>query len=152
MATAFQSDAFQNNAFQIAIVAGTDRDRGGDDGGQAPVRQRRKYKHVTARKLQELLDSLEDKQEPPPPTHKRLRTVKREIVANIEAAGLLGPVKPAVARLVQQELVREYVPDMDWRALANAVADIMRKAAEEAARLEQEIEDEDEDFLILMAA
>lgn len=130
-------------------IAATETKRGGDDGGY--VRQRRKYKYVTAQKLQELLDA-EEARKAPEPTHKRLRAVKREIVANIEAAGLLGPVKPAVARLVQQELVREYVPDMDWRALANAVADIMRKAAEEAARLEQEIEDEDEDFLILMAA
>jgi len=127
----------------------TPTDRGGDDGG-GYVRQRRKYKHVTARKLQELLDEVEAKKAPQP-THKRLRTVKREIVAQIEAAGLLGPAKPAVARLVEQELVQAYVPDMDWRELANAVAGIMQRAAEEAARLEQEIEDEDE-FLILMAA
>lgn len=124
--------------------------RGGDDGGSGYVRQRRKFKHVTARKLQELLEAKPD-EEAPQPTHKRVRKVKREIVAAIEASGLLGPAKPAVARFVEQELVRAYVPEMDWAALATAVAGIMRRAAEEAARIEQEIEDEDE-FLILMAA
>ena len=122
--------------------------RGGDDGGY--VSQRRKFKHVTARKLQELLEAKPD-EEAPQPTHRRVRKVKREIVAAIEASGLLGPARPAVARFVEQELVQAYVPEMDWAALAGAVAGIMRRAAEEAARIEQEIEDEDE-FLILMAA
>jgi hypothetical protein len=79
-----------------------------------------------------------------------VRAVKREIVNQIEAAGLLGPAKPAVAKLVQQELA-QIAPATDWAELATLVRAIMQKAAEEAARIEQEIEDEDE-FLILMAA
>lgn len=127
------------------------RARGGDDGGSArPVRQRRKYRHITAKQLQELLDVKPE--EAPVPTHKRVRAVKREIVRQIEAAGLLGPAKPAVAKFVQQELTQAFVPQMDWAALAAAVRAVMQKAAEEAARIEQEIEDEDELFLILMAA
>jgi hypothetical protein len=126
------------------------RARGGDDGGSArPVRQRRKYRHITARQLQELLEVKPE--EAPVPTHKRVRAVKREIVRQIEAAGLLGPAKPAVARFVQEELTQAFIPQMDWAGLAAAVRNIMRRAAEEAARIEQEIEDEDE-FLILMAA
>ena len=147
-ATAFQADAFQNNAFQIAIVAGTDR--GGDDGGYfRPIRQRRKYRHITARQLRELLEVKPE--ETPVPTHKRLRAVKREIVRQIEAAGLLGPAKPAVSKFIQEELTQAFVPQMDWAGLAAAVRNIMQRAAEEAARIEADIEDEDE-FLILMAA
>jgi hypothetical protein len=123
------------------------RRSGGDDGGY--VRRRRKYRHITARQLQELLEVKPE--ETPVLTHKRVRAVKREIVRQIEAAGLLGPAKPAVAKFVQEELTQAFVPQMDWAGLAAAVRGIMQRAAEEAARIEQEIEDEDE-FLILMAA
>jgi hypothetical protein len=123
--------------------------RGGDDGGSFRVRQRRKYRHITTRRLQELLDVKPE--EAPVLTNKRVRVVKREIVSQIEAAGLIGPVKTKVAQFVGAELKQAFTPDMDWAAIAHAVANIMRKAAEEAERIEQEIEDEDE-FLILMAA
>jgi len=121
------------------------------DGDISYSRQiKRRMRLVEARRLQELLDA-EDDEAPPPPTHKRIRTVKREIVSRIDAAGLLGPARPAVARFVQQELVRAYVPQMDWGALRAAVARIAREAEEEAARIEQEIEDEDESIILMVA-
>ena len=134
----------------LAEETGDTPRRGGDDAGSArPIRQRRKYRHITARQLQDLLEVKPE--ETPTPTHKRVRAVKREIVRQIEAEGLLGPAKPAVSKFVQHELTQAFVPSMDWAALAAAVRGIMQRAAEEAARIEQEIEDEDE-FLILMAA
>lgn len=121
--------------------------RAGDDAGF--VRQRRKYRHITAQRLQELLEATPEEQ--PVVTNKRVRAVKREIVSQIESAGLLGPAKTKVAQFVGAELKQVFVPDMDWPAIRAAVASVLRKAAEEAARIEQELEDEDEMILLMVA-
>lgn len=125
--------------------------RGGID--LTPVRQRRKYRYVTAQRLQELLDEAEARAESAPaPTRKRVKRLNREIVSTIEAEGLLGPAKPAVARFVQAEVRQAYQPAMEWAALVEAVQNITRRAAEEAARLEAEHEDEEEAIIMLLVA
>ncbi len=129
----------------VEIRAITDR---GGDGFDAP-RQRRKARHITAKRLQELLAPKEESA--PVPTHKRVRAAKREIIAAIEAGGgLLGAARQHIAQFVGDQVQQFYQPDMEWRELAMAMQAIAEQAAE-MARIEQEIEDEDE-FLILMAA
>lgn len=128
-------------------VARTDRGDGVSSGG---IRQRRKFRHVTARRLQELF-KVEPAEKAPEPTHKRVRAVKREIIEAVEAGGLLGPARGPVTQFINRELPFVYLPSMGWGELASAIQGFMQRVAEEAARVEQEIEDEDE-MILLMAA
>lgn len=122
-------------------------DRGGDGFPGGYIRHRRKARHATRDQLEKLLKSKDE--EPPPPTKKRVAAIKREIVEEV-SEGLGAPEKQQLARFVQREVVQAYQPSMDWAALAQAIEHVMQQAAEEAERIEQEIEDEDE--MILMMA
>lgn len=119
-------------------------DRGGDGFG-GYVRQRRKFRKATRDQLEKLLLSKEET--PPPATPKRIRAVQREIVEQV-AGGLLGPQKQEIASVVRREIAQVYQPSMDWNALVQAYQHIMQVAEE--ARIQQEIDDEDE-FILMVA-
>lgn len=122
----------------------TPTDRGGD--GFPGTRQRRKFRKATRDQLEKLLFSKTE--EPPRPTPKRVRAVQRDIVEQV-AGGLLGPQKQEIARVVKREIVQSYQPSMDWNALIAAYEHVMRVAEE--ARTQQEIDDDDEEFLLMYA-
>lgn len=122
-------------------------DRGGD-GGSSPVRNRRKHRYETRDQLQKLLETQEEE---PEFTPEQVTAIKEEIVQSIEAGGLLGPVKAPVAEFVQREVQLAFVPGMDWAAIRQTVAFITARAAEEAERIETEIEEEDIMLLLLAA-
>lgn len=121
-------------------------DRGGDGGSS--VRNRRKYRHETRDQLQKLLETQEEE---PEFTPEQVTAIKEEIVQSIEAGGLLGPAISPVAEFVQRELQQAFVPGMDWAAIRQTVAFITARAAEEAERIENEIEEEDIMLLLLAA-
>lgn len=123
-------------------------DRGGDGFSR---RQRRQP--LTREQLYRLFGVKdEERQAPPVPTTQKQKAIARRVVREIEAGGgLLAPVKREVAQIVRTEVARVWQPGTDWRALANAMQAVMQRAAEEAERIEREIEDEDE-FILMMAA
>lgn len=139
-----------DNTFFAATVSefSISADRGGDGFPAGGIRRRRKHRHTTRDQLEKLLKSTAE--EPPPPTKKRVKAIKEEILEEV-SGGLGAPEKRELAQFVQREVVQAYQPTTDWAALIAAYEHIMRLAAEEAERIEQEIEEEDEMILMMVA-
>jgi hypothetical protein len=127
-----------------AVVASAVR---GDDGGR--VRRRRiRPEEIIA--IVEAVKAAEETQ--PKPTAKKRKALTRKIIETIDDDNIFTQaLKKPVAQFVRQEVAQVYQTGVSWSEVYTAVTRIIEAAQAEARRIEQEIEDEDE-FLILMAA
>lgn len=126
----------------VTLTIAEARASGGDGGfgGDPGIRRRRKQKHVTKQRLEELLFSKAE--EAPAPTPERVQALQEEIMYEV-GEGLLGPQGLMVERFIQDSIAREYQSSMDWGALAAVIEQIKRAAVAEVARIEgirQEVE------------
>jgi hypothetical protein len=128
------------------------RARGGDDGGSArPIRQRRRIRPEEIIAIIEAVKAAEEEAKPRP-TAKKRKALARKIIETIDDDNIFTQaLKKPVAQFVRQEVAQVYQPGVSWSEVHAAVTRIIEAAQAEARRIEQEIEDEDE-FLILMAA
>jgi transposase-like protein len=123
--------------------------RVGDDAGY--VRRRRKYRPEDIIAIVEAMKAAEEEAQPRP-TAKKRKALARKIVETIDEDNIFTQaLKKPVAQFVRQEVAHVYQPGVSWSEVYTAVTRIIEAAQAEARRIEQEIEDEDE-FLILMAA
>lgn len=124
--------------------------RRGDD---APVRTRRRFRPEEIIAIVEAMKAAEETS--PQPTRKKRKALTRKIVDEVWEDTIFAPARKPVEQFVRQEVQQFYQPGVSWAEVQAAVTRIIEIAQEhaeaEARRIEQEIEDEDE-FLILMAA
>jgi hypothetical protein len=128
-----------------AVVAAVVR---GDDGGR--VRRRRiRPEEIIA--IVEAVKAAEEEAQPKP-TAKKRKALTRKIIETIDDDNIFTQaLKKPVEQFVRREVAQVYQTGVSWSEVYTAVTRIIEAAQAEARRIEQEIEDEDE-FLILMAA
>lgn len=122
-----------------------ERQRSWDDGGY--VRRKLRPEDIIA--IIEAVKAAEETQ--PKPTQKKRKALARKIVEEVWEDTLFAPACKPVEQFVRREVAQVYRPGVSWAEVYTAVTRIIEAAQNEARRIEQEIEDEDE-FLILMAA
>jgi len=118
-----------------------------DDGG---TRKRRKFRPEDIIALVEAVQAAE-RETAPKPTAKKRKALARKI---FEAAGedtLFAPAMKPVETFVRQEVKQFYQPGVSWAEVYTAVTRIIENAQAEARRIENEIEEEDEMILLMVA-
>jgi hypothetical protein len=114
--------------------------RGDDAPPPGKVRQRRKYRYETARQLEEILfPEAAPEPEAPKPTAKRVTAIVKAVAPSA--------AKP-VAEFVRREVKQAYQPGIALQELITAVQEITERARE----IERANDEDDDEFILLMAA
>jgi hypothetical protein len=116
-------------------------------GDDAPVRVRRRFRPEEIIAIVEAMQAAENTK----PTRKKRKALTRKIVDEVWQDTIFAPARKPVEQFVRQEVAQFYQPGVSWAEVHAAITRTIEAAQAEARRIEQEIEDEDE-FLILMAA
>jgi hypothetical protein len=135
-----------NATLTLVPVGSPTSDRG--DGVSASSRARRRKQNME-RQLSALFPKRED--EPVAPTAKLRRKVARAIVETVAGEGLLGPEKPAVSRFVAEQVQQFWTAPIDYREMEIALNRVLIAALSEAKRLEDEADEEDVEWLMMVA-
>jgi hypothetical protein len=116
-------------------------------GDDAPVRARRRFRPEEIIAIVEAMRAAENTK----PTRKKRKALTRKIVDEVWQDTIFAPARKPVEQFIRQEVAQFYQPGVSWAEVYTAITRTIEAAQAEARRIEQEIEDEDE-FLILMAA
>ena len=119
-------------------------------GDDSPARKRRRLRPEDIIALIEAVEAIEAAKQPEP-TKKKRKALTRKIVEAVSENLVLTPVFKPVEKFVQQEVARFYQPGTSWAEVQAAVMRVIEAAQAEARRIEQEIEEEDEMILLMVA-
>lgn len=126
--------------------------RRGDDAGFVEHRRRFKRRRLTPADIIAIVEAIEAaKEAEPKPTVKKRKALTRKIVEAVSENLVLTPVFKPVEKFVQQEVAQFYQPGTSWAEVQAAVMRVIEAAQAEARRIEQEIEEEDEMILLMVA-
>lgn len=118
-----------------------------DDGG---TRKRRRIRPEDIIAIVEAIQAAEQ-ETAPKPTAKKRKALTRKIVEAVGEDTLFAPALKPVETLVRQEVKQFYQSGVSWAEVYTAVTRLIEAAQAEAQRIENEIEEEDEMILLMVA-
>lgn len=126
--------------------------RRGDDAGFVEHRRRFKRRRLTPADIIAIVEAIQAAEEAEPkPTVKKRKALTRKIVETVGEDTLFAPAMKPVETFVRQEVKQFYQPGVSWAEVYTAVTRLIEAAQAEAQRIENEIEEEDEMILLMVA-
>lgn len=120
-------------------------------GGFMPRRPRRVIPIEELFAVRDIFRSEDEPERPTPPTRKKIKAVEHRVVNAVIDPYQPSAVRTEVRAFVSREVRASVQPGLSWHELHVIFERIMHEAAERAAEIEREIEDEDEMILLLAA-